>query len=162
VKEIAKLEVGLLSVAEAERIASWRYSGPYAVYDTPEERRADSVRYMLDPSNGFYAVRAAAELVGFCSFGVDVRVPGGSYDDGALDMGAGMDPGRIGQQLGCAFLGAAVDHGASQLNATTLRATIASWNHRALRAVHSVGFTPAAAFCTPRAIEFTILTRSSR
>ncbi len=31
-------------------------------------------------------------MVGFCSFGVDGRVPGGDYPDGPLDVGMGMRP----------------------------------------------------------------------
>jgi RimJ/RimL family protein N-acetyltransferase len=114
---------------------------------------------MLDRRNGFLAVRSPAGLVGFCSFGVDGRVPGGTYDEQALDLGAGMDPALVGKGHGQAFLGAIVDHATLKLSASRLRATIAVWNERALRAFRSTGFAPISRFRTEKGIEFTILLR---
>jgi ribosomal-protein-alanine N-acetyltransferase len=147
--------------ADAEAIARWRYDGPHAVYDGPAGHEPESARSMLEPSNGFHAVRGPSGLIGFCSFGNDGRVPGGTYDDEALDIGVGMSPELAGQGHGKAFLGAVVEHATSQLHAPRLRATIASWNERALRAARSVGFHPTATFRSEQGVEFTILLREA-
>lgn len=154
-------EVQPLSPADAEVISRWRYAGPHSVYDATVGREPESVRYMLDPSNGFHAVRGRAGLIGFCSFGIDGRVPGGAYDDDALDVGVGMSPELVGRGHGRAFLGAVVRHATLQLHASMLRTTIASWNERALRAARGVGFRPASTFRTERGTEFTILLREA-
>jgi RimJ/RimL family protein N-acetyltransferase len=73
-----------------------------------------------------------------------------------------MDPARTGHGLGCQFLQAVVDHGFRQLEHEALRATIASWNQRAVRAARAVGFTPAATFSGPADAEFTIFVLSRR
>jgi ribosomal-protein-alanine N-acetyltransferase len=116
---------------------------------------------MLDPRNGFHGVHGSDGLVGFCSFGSDGRVPGGPYADDALDVGAGMDPALVGVGHGRAFLGAVVHYAKSNLNAGRLRATIASWNERALRASRSVGFRPISTFATKQGIDFTVLIRET-
>jgi RimJ/RimL family protein N-acetyltransferase len=112
---------------------------------------------MLEPSNRFHSVRRDSALIGFCCFGADARVSGGTYDVDALDIGAGMAPALVGNGHGRAFLGAVVEYAAMQLDARKLRATIASWNERARRAALSVGFHPVSEFCSPQGIDFTIL-----
>lgn len=156
---LLKLDVLPLSPADAEIISRWRYPGPYAIYARPTEDRSDSVRYMLDARNRFHAVRGASGLVGFCSFGIDGRVPGGTYDDAAVDVGAGMDPALVGTGHGRAFLGAVVDYATQALNTPRLRATVASWNERALCAARSVGFRAVGTFQTNQGLEFTVLVR---
>jgi len=158
---LAELEVQPLSRADAEAIASWRYPGAYAFYNRSDERESDSVSLMLDPRNGFYAVRGPLGLVGFCSFGADARVPGGTYDDEALDVGAGMDPTFVGNGHGRSFLDAVVTYATFRMKAAALRVTIASWNERALCAARNVGFHPAATFQSTGGIDFTILTRQA-
>jgi ribosomal-protein-alanine N-acetyltransferase len=160
-QQVLELEVHPTLLADAELISRWRYAGPYAVYDGPIGRESESVQYMMDPRNGFHAVRGSSGLVGFCSFGVDGRVPGGTYDDDALDVGVGMDPALVGSGHGRAFLGAVVAYATRELNATRLRVTITSWNERALRASHSVGFHPISTFRTDQGNEFTILLRAT-
>jgi ribosomal-protein-alanine N-acetyltransferase len=154
--EVLDLKVETMLAADAEVISRWRYPGQYALYDGPL-----APEYMLDPRNGFRAVRRSSGLIGFCSFGIDGRVPGGSYEDDALDVGAGMDPALVGNGYGRAFLGALVEYATRELNAVRLRATIASWNERALRAGRSVGFRPILAFQTDHGREFTIVLRET-
>jgi RimJ/RimL family protein N-acetyltransferase len=153
------LEVLPMLSADAAVISRWRYSGPYAFYDGALGRESEAAQYMLDPRNGFHVVRGASGLVGFCSFGSDGRVPGGTYDDDALDIGAGMDPALVGTGHGRAFLGAVVECATRAPNARRLRATVASWNERALRASRGVGFFSIGTFRTDQGIEFTILLR---
>lgn len=150
-----------MSPGDAAVVARWRYPALYALYDGPARRESESVAYMLDPENGFHAVRGPLGLVGFCSFGIDGRVPGGTYDDDALDIGAGMAPALVGKGHGAAFLGAVVEYGEGALNALRLRVTVASWNERALRAFSSVGFRSIGTFRTEQGMEFTILLRET-
>jgi ribosomal-protein-alanine N-acetyltransferase len=155
---VRKFEVQQLLPSDAELISHWRYAGRYCFYDGPG---SESAAYMLDPRNGFHAVRGPSGLVGFCSYGSDARVPGGIYDDDALDIGAGMDPTLVGRGSGKAFLGAIVEYATLEFGASRLRATIASWNERALRASRSVGFRPTSRFRSDKGIEFTIMIRET-
>jgi [ribosomal protein S18]-alanine N-acetyltransferase len=151
------LEFGALSLSEAESIARWRYSGDWSVYDTPADQFESSAAYMADPRNGFFGVHQRGELIGFCSLGADGRVPGGSYDDSCVDCGAGMRPDLVGRGSGAAFLREAVSFLRSRSDGKPLRATIASWNERALRAAQQVGFEPRSTFTSPAGTEFTVL-----
>ena len=151
------LEIRPLMPLDAEAIAGWRYSGDYAFYNPSLDRESDSAEYLLDPSNRFHSVRRTSELIGFCCFGADARVTGGTYDIEALDIGAGMAPAFVGQGHGRAFLGAVVEHAVTHLGALALRATIASWNDRAQRAARGVGFRSVSKFRSPWGVDFTIL-----
>lgn len=159
--QILNLSVEPISPADVAVISRWRYPGRYACYDVPLAGESGSAEYMLDPRNGFHAVRGQSCLVGFCSFGIDGRVPGGTYDDDALDVGAGMDPALVGRRCGRAFLGRIVEYATLELNGLRLRATVASWNERALRASRSVGFRPFSTFRTDQGSEFEILLRDA-
>src|SRR6188768_1855448 len=108
--QILDLEVQAMLAADAKLISRWRYSGQYALYDRPLSRESESEEYMLDPRNGFHAVRGLSGLVGFCSFGSDGRVPGRTYEGDALDVGAGMDPALVGSGYGRSFLAAIVEY----------------------------------------------------
>lgn len=86
------------------------------------------------------------ELVGFCSFGEDGRVPGFDYDETAIDVGAGLRPDWTGRGEGAAFLSAIVGFARDELGLVRLRVTVADWNERALRAVRSLGFQDSTRF----------------
>jgi len=143
--------------AAGEAMASWRYGGPYALYDGDPE----GVEYLLRPEHHVYAVRdEAGELVGFCSFGEDGRVAGYAYSDDALDVGAGMRPDLVGRGLGVGFLRAAFDFGQREYSPTALRVTIAAFNRRAQRVVLALGFRETARFPQPQSgNEFVVLRR---
>lgn len=146
-----------LSVADAEAIAAWRYPDEWSAYDIPTSERESSVLYMSDPKNGYFAIRRGGELIGFCSVGPDGQVAGGRYDASALDVGAGLRPDLVGQRRGADFLREVISFLRSRHDQVPLRATIASWNGRALRAAQSVGFVPHSSFVNPDGREFTIL-----
>jgi ribosomal-protein-alanine N-acetyltransferase len=152
-----KLEFDRLTVMDAAVIADWRYADEWSTYDIPAVERESSVAYMADPANGYFAVRLRDELVGFCSVGADGQVPGGPYDGSAIDVGAGMRPDLVGRGEGAAFLHEVVAFLRSIHGDAALRATIASWNKRALRAAHAVGFEPRSTFLNPSGNEFTML-----
>lgn len=149
--------MGPLRSDEISLILAWRYEEPYDVYDALPAA-APQIRFeMSRHGSEFLAVRDSTGLLGFCSFGTDGRVAGGTYDDSVVDVGAGMDPARVGSGLGHRFLQAIVDHGFGQLNHKELRATVASWNQRALRVAQTVGFVPESTFQGPGGLSFTVL-----
>ncbi len=148
-----------LSVVEAEAIVKWRYPEEYSAYDVSGPSMESTINYMADPANRFLGVYENAELIGFCSIGNDGQVPGGTYDDSALDLGAGMRPDLTGRHGGARFLQGVVEFVESETGGSSLRATIASWNERALRVAEAVGFIPQTKFLRSDGQEFTILVR---
>jgi len=104
-----------------------------------------------------HAVRRTGEFIGFCSFGEDGRVPGFDYDDSAVDVGAGMRPDLTGRGDGARFLTAILAFARDDLGCTNLRATIAAWNERALRAARAAGFEEQTRFETPDGRRFVVL-----
>src|SRR3954467_9293876 len=78
-----------LSRSDAETMACWQYEGEYSTYDIAVNQRALITEYMLDSKNRFFGVYRNGEFIGFCSLGKDGQVCGGSYDEPALDIGAG-------------------------------------------------------------------------
>jgi RimJ/RimL family protein N-acetyltransferase len=134
-------------------IRAWRYPPPYDVYDDVVETDAPD----MAPAD-HYAIVEAGELIGFCSFGPDARVPGGTYPDGPLDVGLGMRPDLIGRGLGARHIAAAIEFARRELGASSLRATVAEFNKRALRLCERAGFLRRSRFDGPNRA-FWILTR---
>jgi [ribosomal protein S18]-alanine N-acetyltransferase len=113
-----------------------------------------------DPANGFVAlVDRSGPVVGYRSFGPDGRVPGGPYDDSALDTGGGLRPDLTGRGLGRSAIQIGLDYGWATFEATTLRTTVWAGNERALRVVRSLGFEDADRFvATSSGDDYVILT----
>jgi ribosomal-protein-alanine N-acetyltransferase len=126
----------------AADVVTWRYEPPYDCYDMTG---ADP-GFLADPANGFYALAGDRGLLGFRSFGPDGQVPGGSYDDSALDTGGGLRPELTGQGLGRAAISAGLEFGRQRFAPPAFRVTIASFNLRAQRVVESLGFEAAGQF----------------
>jgi GNAT superfamily N-acetyltransferase len=144
---MAEIRIAAMTARYAADILSWRYPAPYDYYDVTD----GDLDYYLDPANGFFAVLSDGELIGFRSFGPDGQVPGGTYDDSALDTGGGLRPELTGRGLGRTVVVAGLEFG---------RVTVASFNTRALRVVTSLGFRPVQSF--PAAMDgrsFEILVR---
>jgi len=120
-----------LTVADAATIVHWRYPAPYDIYDCAD----------LAPGPEFFAFDDAGELAGFASFGGDGQVPGGDYPPGPLDLGMGLSPARTGRGDGRRFLAAAI-----AFADTSLRATVAEFNARALALCEHAGFRRVARF----------------
>ncbi len=152
-----KLKFHEPTAADAASIADWRYPDEWSLYDIPTAERESSIEYITDRANGFYAVHLGDQLIGFCSVGADGQIPGGPYDNSALDVGAGMRPDLIGQGGGAAFLHEVVAFLRSIHGDAALRATIASWNKRALRAAQAVGFEPRTTFTSREGVEYAVL-----
>jgi [ribosomal protein S18]-alanine N-acetyltransferase len=150
-----------LSKVDAQAITSWRYLEEYSAYNISAENAQSSMLYMVHPLNGYFAAYRAGELIGFCSIGIDRQVPSGVYDGSAIDIGAGLRPDLTGKHEGANFLRAVVTFVQSRKAGAMLRATIASWNTRALRAAAAVGFVEHRSFVTPDTKRFIILIRAS-
>lgn len=141
----------------AADIVTWRYPAPYDCYDVINVEPA----FLLDPGNGFFALLSESDdLIGFRSFGPDGRVPGGEYDDSALDTGGGLRPSLTGQGLGRQAIQTGLEFGRRLFAAPAFRVTVASFNTRALRVVTSLGFGPVSSFAaTTDGRSFQILVR---
>jgi [ribosomal protein S18]-alanine N-acetyltransferase len=148
----------------AADIISWRYPAPYDCYDVGDV----SPGFLLDPANEFFALVSGSdelasgsdELIGFRSFGADGRVPGGDYDDSALDTGGGLRPSLTGQGLGRQAIQTGLEFGRRRFAPPAFRVTVASFNVRALRVVTSLGFRPVSSFAaTTDGRRFEILVR---
>jgi ribosomal-protein-alanine N-acetyltransferase len=131
-----------MTAAYAAEIATWRYPAPYDCYDMT----GASAAFIASPGSGFYALTDGDALARFKSFGPDGRVPGGDYDDSALDTGGGLRPDLTGKGLGRAAIGTGLEFGRREFAPAAFRVTVASFNERALRVVRSLGFRPAGSF----------------
>jgi RimJ/RimL family protein N-acetyltransferase len=128
----------------AHAAVAWRYQGQYAVYDLDEE----SLPVLLDPANAYYAAfDAHDDLIGFCCFGAEARVPGGDYSDARLlDVGVGLRPDLTGRGLGASFMGQVLAFARQTQPARGFRVTIAAFNLRSQRVCERLGFRPAGSF----------------
>ncbi|WP_157110344.1 GNAT family N-acetyltransferase [Nocardia anaemiae] len=123
----------------AAEMTTWRYPPPYRSYDLIGADPA----YFTDPANGFRAlVNDEGALLGFRSFGLDGRVPGGAYDDSALDTGGGLRPDLtgLGRGLGRQAIATGLAYGREHFCPAAFRVTVAAFNTRARRVVESLGF----------------------
>jgi ribosomal-protein-alanine N-acetyltransferase len=141
----------------AAEMTTWRYPTPYQAYDFVG---ADP-DYFTDPANGFHAlVDDDGTLLGFRSFGPDGRVPGGTYDDSALDTGGGLRPDLtgLGKGLGRQAIATGLAYGRELLRPAAFRVTVAAFNTRARHVVESLGFEHTATFnATTDGTEYAIL-----
>jgi ribosomal-protein-alanine N-acetyltransferase len=131
-----------LTREQAEDICTWRYEPPYDLYDMVDADPED----LVAAESGYHAVVADDRLIGFRSFGVDGRVPGGDYDDSALDIGGGLRPELTGRGLGRSVISAGLAFGRERFSPAAFRVTIASFNTRALCTVGALGFERVASF----------------
>src|SRR3984957_1854722 len=153
-----EIQVAPMTPGYAADILSWRYPAPYDYYDVAD----GDPDYYLDPANGMFAVLSGGELIGFRSFGPDGRVPGGAYDESALDTGGGLRPELTGRGLGRSVIAAGLEFGRRRFAPDAFRVTIASFNTRALRVVTSLGFERASTFtATTGGRSFEILVRGA-
>jgi len=146
-----------MSAAYAAQIVTWRYPAPYDCYDMA----GASAAFIASAESGFYALTDLDELIGFRSFGADGRVPGGDYDDSALDTGGGLRPDLTGKGLGREAISTGLEFGRREFAPAAFRVTVASFNERALRVIRALGFRPVGSFAaTIDGRRFEILVRA--
>ncbi len=136
-----------LTADHIRQFITWQYEGPYALYNMSAEDGETAVTFFSDPANGYFAiVDDDSVLLGFCNFGADAQVPGGIYDDDALDIGMGMHPDLTGQKQGATYAAAVFDFARRSFPAQRQRVTIAEFNQRAQRLCQGFGFRTTARF----------------
>lgn len=142
----------------------WRYQKPYDFYNGPPSDLKAALRYNLNPNNQIYALRGpGAELVGYCSYCADARVPGGDYTLEALDIGLMLKPDLTGQGLGPLVAEQVVRHGIDRHAPTMLRVTIAAFNRRAISAWASLGFRETQTFERySNQVPYVVMTRAAQ
>jgi RimJ/RimL family protein N-acetyltransferase len=142
-------DLTLRPVAEADvrDFATWRYEPPYDGYNMTQAAD-EAVAYFLGGDVVCHVIEAGPELVAFFTFGSDARVPGGDYSKPCLDIGLGVRPSLTGQGLGRGFVDTVVRFAQQQHPSTTLRVTIASANHRAIKVWQHAGFEETQEFDT--------------
>ena len=123
------LTIQPLTPAQIHQFLTWQYEGPYAMYNMSGDDVETAVSFFRDPDNGYFAiVDENDELLGFCNFGADARVPGGIYHQPALDIGIGMRPdltGRRARRLLC--------RGRLRLRRSAVSGSAAARNHRRIQ-----------------------------
>lgn len=151
------MQIVAMTPAYAAELTGWRYPEPYQRYDLAGADPA----YFADPANGFRAlVDEERRLLGYRSFGPDGRVPGGDYDDSALDTGGGLRPDLTGRGggLGRAAIATGLDYGREHFRPAAFRVTVAVFNTRARRVVEQLGFVYRSSFhATTDGTEYEIL-----
>jgi RimJ/RimL family protein N-acetyltransferase len=100
---------------------------------------ADSA-FLASSASGYCALTDETGLIGFRSFGPDGQVPGGVYDESALDTGGGLRPDLTGQGMGREAIQTGLDFGLREFAPAAFRVTIATFSIRAQRVVVALGF----------------------
>ncbi len=147
---VRHLKISPITRRAALIMVNWRYPPPYHIYHMSSDDPADAaaaVAYLLNPAYHFYEMTLPQEdVVGFCSFGADGKVPGGDYSQSALDIGMGLRPDLTGKGLGAIFVQAVVQVGVELFQPNLLRVTIATFNERAQKVWRRHGFQPVQSF----------------
>lgn len=134
-----------MTAARAADVVTWRYPPPYDCYDMTSADPA----FLADPASGFFALLDGDRLIGYRSFGNDGQVPGGVYDESALDTGGGLRPELTGLGLGRDAIQAGLAFGQRRFCPPAFRVTVATFNVRALQVVEALGFRKSASFLAP-------------
>lgn len=144
--------------ASAREIHSWCYEPPYDVYNAAPDESETFMRSLLDSAYAYHAITdEQGELVGYCCFGADARVPGGDYDTDTLNIGLGLRPDLTGQGRGLAFFEAILDFARRTFGPQALRVTVAAFSQRAMRVYEKAGFERMQTFRSESDVEFVIL-----
>ncbi len=124
----------------ARQIIHWRYQPPYDLYDLTDK----DLPVFLNPEYRYHQVQdQKGDLIGYCCFGLDARVPGGIYEvdePEALDVGIAMHPDLVGKGRGAGFLKAVLAYGLDQFKPGRFRAAVAQFNLRSQRTFLGQGF----------------------
>jgi [ribosomal protein S18]-alanine N-acetyltransferase len=131
-----QVQIVRMTPAYAADIVTWRYPAPYDCYDMTGADPA----FLVSAGSGFFALTDESGLIGFRSFGPDGQVPGGIYDDSALDTGGGLRPDLTGKGKGREAIQTGLDFGRQHFAPQAFRVTIATFNVRAQRVVTTLGF----------------------
>lgn len=146
-----------MQAADARAILAWRYTGPYAAYNSPDPALGPNFAIeaeMLDPGSPYFAVRetgheADAPIAFFaygsaCEVGSDavagVSMPYILRPDGTATIGLGLRPDLTGQGRGLALVEAGLAFARERFHPTGFRLYVFNWNVRAQRVYERAGF----------------------
>jgi ribosomal-protein-alanine N-acetyltransferase len=118
---------------DADAIATWKYDGPYAFYDSDADD--DDLAMILDPQNWedmYYAAEDdRGQLVGFFQF---------ERDGDTVEIGLGLRPDLTGRGLGLSFIQVGLAFAQSRYAPKTFRLAVAAFNLRAITVYERAGF----------------------
>jgi len=144
------LSIQPLTPEQIRAMLQWQYDGPYALYNMQTDDEAGQIAFFSDPVNGYFAiVNENGGLLVTCNYGADGRVPGGSYDDSAIDVGISMRPDLTGKGNGRIYAKAVFNFARQQYPTLNLRVTIAEFNGRSQRVCEKHGFQVVQRFLRP-------------
>lgn len=148
-----------MTEADARAMLAWRYSGPYAVYNSPDpamEPDFDPLAELLDPRSPHFAVREAtddaskAPPLGFFAYGSACEVGAAETQglatpyllrpDGSATIGLGLRPDLTGQGRGLALVEAGLAYARDHYHPALFRLYVFAWNQRAIRVYQRAGF----------------------
>jgi ribosomal-protein-alanine N-acetyltransferase len=152
-----------LHLEHAQQILTWRYDPPYDLYDQTEF----GLRGLLNPDFRYHiVVDGIEEVVGYCCFGEDARVPGGDYDKGepeVLDLGVSLRPDLTGRGYGTGFVRAILEFASQEYQPDVFRVTVAVFNQRSLKTFRKLGFQDTGSFTRDMmSLDFIQLEKSAR
>ncbi|MCL2839130.1 MAG: GNAT family N-acetyltransferase [Defluviitaleaceae bacterium] len=130
--------VSEMTTGYARLISTWAYDDMYAVYNHDDgfiDECMDGMHFAFTNRDGM--------LLGYFCFGKEARIPTieeNAYDDNFLDIGLHMHPDLIGKKRGSLFLNICLDYARKNFNTNYFRATIASFNERAINLCLKSGF----------------------
>jgi ribosomal-protein-alanine N-acetyltransferase len=155
--ERARIHIRPFTPEEAVVAASWRYPGALSMYDGEPDNWHQFLA-ATDAGHGYYAVVDDGDLVGFCCFGPEGRVPGQpATGNDLLDLGGGMRPDLVGQGLGVAGMAAVLAYARVRFSPAGFRTAVASFNRRSIVLCRWAGFRTTTTFHGPGGREFTEL-----
>lgn len=125
---------------EVVGVAAWAYAAPFDPYDGDPANAEQYLRVDADGGSYYAVERFGSDIVGFCCFGVEARVRGQQPVEGVLDIGGGVRPDLLSQQLATALFPAIMDFGRERFAPEHFRVAVASFNERSLRLCRSAGF----------------------
>ena len=129
-----------ISQQDAHEIATWQYETPYSIYSLSKK----DIPVLLNADNRYFRVQdESGQLMGYCCFGEEAKVPGGEYIDSephVIDVGLGMHPKIVGKGLGKAFVVAILRFATEQFKPKRFRVSIAEFNKRSQITFSRLGF----------------------
>ncbi|UED77516.1 GNAT family N-acetyltransferase [Brevibacillus sp. DP1.3A] len=142
------MNVHLMTITDAEQVATWQYPQEYSFYDF--ENSPETFQELLDGT--YYSVQDNhGQLTGFFCFGLNAQVPEARKQnlykgENVLDIGLGMKPDMTGKGIGFSFLQAGIEFAKQQFEPKYLRLSVASFNHRAIKVYTRARFKETASF----------------
>jgi len=131
----------------AREILAWHYEAPHDFYNADPAELEEDVEVFTNPAHHYYTIQDELwGIAGFCYFGADAQVRGGSYPEEYLDIGIALRPELVGRGFGGGFFRAVLEFAKVTFPAQGLRATVASFNLRAIHICLAQGFERIAEF----------------